>query len=140
MDTSTAMTNLWVDANILLRLITNDPLDLADRSTRLVQRAEQGDITLRVSPLVVAEIVWVLNSFYKYSRTQVADVLIPLLTSEGLLLENSEQVIAALEQMATVNVDFADAYLAEIARQQGETVVSFDRDFRKLNISWIEPE
>ena len=134
------MTNLWVDANILLRLITNDPLDLAERSTRLVQRAEQGDITLRVSPLVVAEIVWVLNSFYKYSRTQVAEVLIPLLTSEGLLLENSDQIIAALEQMATVNVDFADAYLAEIARQQGEAVVSFDRDFRKLNISWIDPE
>jgi predicted nucleic acid-binding protein len=134
------MTNLWVDANVLLRLITNDPLDLAERSTRLVQRAEQGDITLRVSPLVVAEIVWVLNSFYKYSRTQVAEVLIPLLTSEGLLLENSEQIIAALEQMATVNVDFVDAYLAEIARKHGEPIVSFDRDFRRLNISWIEPE
>lgn len=134
------MTNLWVDANVLLRLITNDPLDLAERSTQLVQRAEQGDITLKVSPLVVAEIVWVLNSFYKYSRTQIAEVLIPLLTSEGLLLENSELVIAALEQIATVNVDFADAYLAETARQQGESVVSFDRDFRRLNISWVEPE
>jgi len=134
------MTNLWVDANVLLRLITNDPLDLAARSTRLVQRAEQGDISLKVSPLVVAEIVWVLNSFYKYSRTQIAEVLIPLLTSEGLILENSELVIAALEQIATVNVDFADAYLAEIARQQGESVVSFDRDFRRLNISWVEPE
>ena len=134
------MTNLWVDANVLLSLITNDPLDLAARSTRLVQRAEQGDISLKVSPLVVAEIVWVLNSFYKYSRTQIAEVLIPLLTSEGLILENSELVIAALEQIATVNVDFADAYLAEIARQQGESVVSFDRDFRRLNISWVEPE
>jgi predicted nucleic acid-binding protein len=134
------MTNLWVDANVLLRLITNDPLDLAARSTRLVQRAEQGDISLKVSPLVVAEIVWVLNSFYKYSRTQIAEVLIPLLTSEGLILENSELVIAAFEQIATVNVDFADAYLAEIARQQGESVVSFDRDFRRLNISWVEPE
>jgi len=134
------MTNLWVDANVLLSLITNDPLDLAARSTRLVQRAEQGDISLKVSPLVVAEIVWVLNSFYKYSRTQIAEVLIPLLTSEGLILENSELVIAAFEQIATVNVDFADAYLAEIARQQGESVVSFDRDFRRLNISWVEPE
>ena len=62
------------------------------------------------------------------------------MVSKGLLLENSDQIIAALEQMATVNVDFADAYLAEIARQQGEAVVSFDRDFRKLNISWIDPE
>jgi predicted nucleic-acid-binding protein len=134
------MTNLWVDANVLLRLITNDPTDLAERATQLALRAEQGEVTLRVSPLVVAEIVWVLNSFYKYSRAQVTETLIPLLTSEGILLAQSAQVIAALEQMASVNVDFIDAYLAEVSRREGEAVVSFDRDFKRLNTSWVEPE
>jgi predicted nucleic acid-binding protein len=43
-------------------------------------------------------------------------------------------------QMAKVNVDFADAYLAEAARRDGEAVVSFDRDFRRLDIAWIEPD
>ena len=65
----------------------------------------------------MAEIVWVLNSFYKNSRTQVAEVLIPLLTSDGIHLEDSDQIVAALEQMANANVDFIDAYLAEVARQ-----------------------
>jgi predicted nucleic acid-binding protein len=134
------MTNLWIDANVLLRLITNDPLDLAERASELAKRAEQGEITLRVSPMIVAEIVWVLNSFYRYSRSQVADVLVPLLTSEGILLEESEQVIAALEQMASANVDFMDAYLAAVARREGEAVVSFDRDFKRLNVAWVEPE
>jgi predicted nucleic acid-binding protein len=41
--------------------------------------------------------------------------------------------------MAVSNVDFADAYLAEIARSRGESVVSFDRDFKRLNVSWIDP-
>jgi predicted nucleic acid-binding protein len=133
------MTNLWVDANVLLRLITNDPTDLAERATQLALRAEQGEVTLRVSPLVVAEIVWVLNSFYKYSRAEVTETLIPLLISEGILLVESAQVIAALEQMASVNVDFIDAYLAEVSRREGEAVVSFDRDFKRLNTSWVEP-
>lgn len=31
--------------------------------------------------------------------------------------------------MANANVDFIDAYLAEIARQKGQTIVYFDRDF-----------
>ena len=35
------MSNYWVDANILLRFITNDPLNLAERSARFLQKAEQ---------------------------------------------------------------------------------------------------
>ncbi len=81
-----------------------------------------------------------LNSFYKYSRTQIAEVLISLLTSDGVLLEDTEQIVAALERMATANVDFIDAYLAEVARRNDEAVVSFDQDFRRLEIPWVEPE
>lgn len=100
------MTDLWVDANILLRLLTGDPPELAQRALKLVQKAEQGEVTLKLSPIVVAEIIWVLSSFYKYSRTQIAEVLIPFVTAEGIVLEEAEQVIAALNQMARVNVDF----------------------------------
>ena len=134
------MTNLWIDANILLRLLTGDPPEMAERAVRLAQKAERGEVTLKLLPIVVAEVSWVLNSFYGYSRSEIAQVLIPLMTTEGLLVENVDQVIAALKQMASVNVDFLDAYLAEIARKEGEAVVSFDRDFRRLGIPWIEPE
>jgi len=134
------MTDLWVDANILLRLLTGDPPELAQRALKLVQKAEQGEVTLKLSPIVVAEIIWVLSSFYKYSRTQIAEVLIPFVTAEGIVLEEAEQVIAALNQMARVNVDFIDAFLAEIARRDGGTIASFDRDFRPLDIPWLEPE
>ena len=134
------MTNLWIDANILLRLLTGDTPEMAERTVRLAQKAERGEVTLKLLPIVVAEVSWVLNSFYGYSRSEIAQVLIPLMTTEGLLVENVDRVIAALKQMASVNVDFLDAYLAEIARKEGEAVVSFDRDFRRLGIPWIEPE
>ncbi|UBF29177.1 PIN domain-containing protein [Kovacikia minuta CCNUW1] len=134
------MTELWVDANVLLRLITGDPPELAQRAARLAQRAERGEITLRLATIVVAEVVWVLSSFYGYSRTQIAEVMIPLVTAAGIVSDDIEQVIAALERMATANVDFIDAFLAEVARREGNSVVSFDRDFRRLDIPWIEPE
>ncbi len=134
------MTNLWVDANILLRFFTGEPPDLAQRAFRLIQKAESGEVTLRLSPIVVAEVVWVLSSFYKYSHVQIAEVLLPLVVAEGILLDDLEQVTAALKRMANANVDFIDAYLAEIARQKGETIVSFDRDFKRLEIDWVKPE
>jgi predicted nucleic acid-binding protein len=54
------MSAYWVDANVLLRLITNDPPELAERAASLVERAEQGEVILKVSSIVVAEVVWVL--------------------------------------------------------------------------------
>jgi predicted nucleic acid-binding protein len=134
------MTDFWVDANVLLRFLTGEPPELAERALRLIQRAEKGEINLKLSPIVVAEIVWVLSSFYRYSRTQIAEVLLPLIASDGISCDEIQQVTAALSLMASANVDFLDAYLAEIARYTGESVVSFDRDFRRLGINWVEPE
>jgi predicted nucleic acid-binding protein len=96
---------LWVDANVVLRFLTGDPPEMAAKAMELMSRAEKGAIGLRVSHLVVAEIVWVLSSFYKYAK----------------------------------NVDFADAYLAALARAQEESICSFDNDFEKLNVKWVTP-
>lgn len=132
------MSDLWVDANVLLRFITGEPQEMAQRALRLIERAEQGEVTLRLSPLVVAEMVWVLSSFYRYSRTQIAEVLLPLITATGVVLEEA-QVVIALDRMATANVDFVDAFLAETARIEGGAVASFDRDFSRLGVDWEEP-
>lgn len=134
------MRELWVDANVLLRFVTREPDDLFQRALRLVEQAEQGEVTLRLSPLVVAEIVWVLRSFYRYSRTEIAEVLVPLVTAQGITLQDEDLVVAALNSMARANVDFLDAFLAETVRREGGAVASFDRDFRRLGVPWVEPE
>lgn len=95
---------------------------------------------LRVHAIVVAEAVWVLESFYEYSKQDIAGALIPLLEQPALRVEGARTVVRALETMSERNVDLADALLAETARSRGESVVSFDRDFRKLDIKWREPD
>ncbi len=88
---------------------------------------------------VVAETVWVLESFYEYSKEDISGALIPLLEQPALRVEGARTVVRALETMTANNVDFADALLAETARARGEGVASFDRDFRKLDVEWCEP-
>jgi predicted nucleic acid-binding protein len=134
------MNDFWIDANLILRFLTGEPQDLAERSLRFIQRAERGEITLQITSLVIAEVVWVLGSFYKYPRTQIAETLTAFLGSDGLIVQELQLSLAALERMARANVDFVDAYLAEVTRQTGGTVVSFDRDFRRLEIPWLEPD
>jgi predicted nucleic acid-binding protein len=134
------MIDLWIDANILLRFLTGEPTELANRALRLFERADRGEVRLHVSPMIVAETVWVLTSFYKYPKAQIRDVLQDLLSQDGMAVEQMTIVLATLEQMAVANVDFVDAYLAELVRENKGTIASFDRDFRRLNIDWISPE
>jgi predicted nucleic acid-binding protein len=130
----------WVDANVLLRFLTGEPEEMAARSERLLQRAKSGEVLLRVHPVVVAETVWVLQSFYGHSRKDIAGALVPLLTEHGLKVEGSRVLVSTLESMAENNVDFADALLAESARAHEEGVASFDEDFRKLDVDRYEPD
>ncbi|MBC6475378.1 MAG: PIN domain-containing protein [Hormoscilla sp. GM102CHS1] len=134
------MNDMWLDANVLIRLITTEHPELFQRSLRLVERADRGEVTLRLLPMVVAEVIWVLRYFYQYPRTQIAELLLPLVTRQGVVLEEADIVIATLDRMAIANVDFLDAFLAETARRRGGYVVSFDQDFRRLEVDWVEPE
>ena len=132
-------TPLWLDANVLLRFLTGSPPELAGRAMRLLEEAQRGEITLRVHSVVVAETVWVLESFYEYSKAEISGALVPLLEQPALRVEGARTVVRALEVMAENNMDFADALLAETARSRAEGVASFDKDFRKLDIAWHEP-
>ncbi|RPH56265.1 type II toxin-antitoxin system VapC family toxin [bacterium] len=135
------MKRLWVDANVLLRFLTGEPEGLAERSARLMRRAEAGEIRLVLSPLVVAEIVWVLKSFYGHSYTEIARVVVPLLSADGVEVEQREVMIQALELARDKNVDFLDAVLALQAERNGETVCTFDKaDFKRLPATWISPD
>jgi predicted nucleic acid-binding protein len=96
------MNDFWIDANLILRFLTREPQDLAERTLRFMQRAERGEITLQITPLVIAEVVWVLGSFYKYPRTQIAETLTAFLGSDGLIVQDLQLSLAALERMAAL--------------------------------------
>jgi predicted nucleic acid-binding protein len=72
---------LWLDANVILRFVTKDPPALAARAARLMAKAEQGEVSLYLSTLVLAEVVWVLQSFYQYSIAEIARVLLAFCAS-----------------------------------------------------------
>lgn len=134
------MSRLRVDANVLLRFLTGEPEEMAERAARLIGRAESGEVLLVVTPLVVAEMVWVLKSFYRHALSDIARVLVPLLSADGLEVEDREIMVRALELARDENVDFVDAVLALQAARADETVCTFDEtDFRRLPAEWVTP-
>lgn len=129
-----------MDANVLLRFLTDEPPELAARAATLLEGVQRGELSLKVHSVVVAETVWVLQSYYGYSKQEISGALVPLLVDHGLKVEGLRTVTGALESMAEKNVDFVDALLAQTARSRGEGVASFDADFLKLGVGWHEPD
>ena len=63
---------LLLDSNVLLRFLTGEPKAQAEASRNLFLSAASGEVVLEVCPVVVAEVFYTLESFYKVDREEVA--------------------------------------------------------------------
>ncbi len=127
----------FVDTNILVRHLTGDPPEMAARATAYL-RAEAD---LLLTDLVVAETVYVLESFYETPRAQIAQAVRSLVSAESIICVDPGLVLRAIEVYETDRIDFAEAYLVACAESTGVgKVVSFDRSLDRVqSLERIEP-
>ncbi|MFQ5794464.1 MAG: PIN domain-containing protein [Candidatus Bipolaricaulia bacterium] len=113
------MSKYFVDTNVFLRFLTNDVPTQAEAVVRLLQRAAEGKVVLQTSVLVLAEIVWTLESYYELSREEIKAKVLAILNTPGLQVENAELIGQAILLYVDKNVDYIDAYNAYWMTQQG---------------------
>lgn len=124
---------VYVDANVVLRFLSGDPPDMAAQARSLFEAVERGEVTLWIDEIVLAEVVWVLHSFYQHRPEKISRVLQELLSHEGIETEDKPGLLAALTLFADRNIDFADALVAvHMGRRGIQEIVSFDRHFDHL--------
>jgi predicted nucleic-acid-binding protein len=127
----------FVDTNIFLRFLINDVPHQADACEALFRRAVAGEESLITSDMVIAEIVWVLESYYGLSRTDIRQKVEKILNTRNLDCAGREIIIHALAFYDENNVDYLDAYNAcQLKTTAISEVYSYDRHFDRLN--WIE--
>lgn len=134
---------LFVDTNVIIRLITADDPAHTERARQFFKRVERGEVTATFPEAVLAEVVAVLSSkmLYQLPRDRIAHALTGILRLSGVRLPLKHTYIRALEVYAAMNVDFVDAVIfAYLERTGVTTVVTFDRHFRRFpDITAIEP-
>lgn len=119
---------VFADTNLFLRYLTNDVPVQADAVEALLRRAAAGEIALVVNSLVMAEIVWTLESFYSLPRPDVQARVLAILNTPGLEIADATLLLRAIHWYVEKNVDFADAYNAAWLLSQGiKTAYTFDR-------------
>ena len=121
----------YADTNLFVALFGDSTHPLHERALGLFRRVAEGDLSLIVTAMVVAELVYVARSILGWSREQTATQLGSLLEADGLVVAEQavlQRALALYREWA--RLDFADAYLAAAALESGPaTVASFDTDF-----------
>ena len=127
----------FLDTNVLVRHLTNDPPEQAERATRYIQESDN----LLLPDLIVAEVTFVLDSFYDFTRAEIASGLESTLSEESIVVTDVQLLLRSLEIYEIHRLDFADAYLIALAERTGVgAVASFDRDIdRPGTVTRIEP-
>ena len=131
----------WLDSNIILRYLIRDNEELFQTVNPLFAKAEKGELTLCIHAITVAEVVWTLESFYKYPKESIVNVLTKLITAEGIEVPEEEVLLNALVLYLDANVDYIDAYLAsQAASSSVPTIFTLDRKhFTRLTKNTVFP-
>ncbi|MEK6655266.1 MAG: PIN domain-containing protein, partial [Thermodesulfobacteriota bacterium] len=116
------------DANVFLRYLTNDDPEKANRVESLLDRAAAGEVRLLTTEMVLAEVVWVLESGFGLKNHQIAPMVKAILASPGIEVINGHFVARALDYYLSHNIDFIDVYIAAVMEKlKVADIFSFDR-------------
>jgi predicted nucleic-acid-binding protein len=122
-----------VDANVLLRYLTGEPTTLATRAQRVLEEAEARGVRLVVTSLTLAEVVFVLEHVYRWSRRTIVDGLLKLLAAGVFHVPEVATMERAINWYRDIRrLHFADAYVAAVAATLHAAVISFDRELARL--------
>lgn len=126
-----------LDTNLIIRFLLKD---IPSQAQAVKKMLETYGEELILTDVGLAEIVWVLTSYYQLPRAEVVNKLLDLLSLKTIQA-NREVLIRALELYQSLNIDFIDAYLGAFAQNQGlNDIYSYDKDFDKIkSLKRIEP-
>jgi len=129
-----------IDTNLIVRYLVQDHDKHAKAAGRLFDACDRGDVVILVLPVVLAECVFVLESFYRHPRPDIASALGRLIASPGIEISDLTIHLDALNRYKETTVHFVDCLIAATAVAKNVPVSTFDQDFRKFVDVRVEGE
>ncbi len=110
-----------LDANMILRYLLNDNIQMADEVENLIYSHEV---------LILPEVVYVMSSVYKMNRSDIAYGLISFLETDNVRTNCGNVLYKGIKLYGRVSLDFVDCLLCAYHTVSGYEICTFDK---KLN-------
>ena len=129
-----------IDTNLIVRYLVQDHEKHAKAAGKLFDACDRAELVIVMLPAVLAECVFVLESFYGHPRADIASVLGRLISSPGVEITEATIHLDALSRYKRTKVHFVDCLIAATALAENTPVATFDQDFRKFSEVRVETE
>jgi predicted nucleic-acid-binding protein len=122
-----------LDTNILIRYLTQDDPTQSRKATEIIERQLTQEQPGFVSLVTMAEMVWVLDSVYGFTRQEISAGVERLLRADTLAIQNEQEVFTAAEALKSGRGEFADALIGALGEWAGcDRTYTFDKKARRL--------
>ena len=122
-----------LDTNVIVRYLVGDHPEQAEAARVLLEGLIPGNPGF-ICREVVMEVGWVLERAYRFTRAQIAEVLLDLTASDSLVVEHSDDVAAAAYRYRQGGVGFSDLMVLAAAERAGAVpLYTFDRRLARID-------
>jgi predicted nucleic-acid-binding protein len=129
---------IGLDTNVVVRYITQDHPAQSAAAVKVMDSLS-SDLPGFLSMVVIAEVVWVLQFSYRFTRDEIEHVVERLLRSKELVLERAEIVSQALRKFRASRANFADCLIERCAHAaECQYVLTFDKDAAAIGMRLLE--
>jgi predicted nucleic-acid-binding protein len=134
------MNTYIIDTNVFLRALLDEASEQRMQAVQLLEAVKKGACKALVPEIVLAEVIWVLKSFYEFPKEKQVQAVESILGLSGVRVIAGRDTRKALNWYAESNVKFVDAMIASVAVSHDvDGVISFDTDFKQFPITWVQP-
>lgn len=126
------MKRYLIDTNVILRFLLRDDERLFKKASFYFEQAKNKKITIKVIPEIIFELDYVLRGVYRLKKEEVVKIILKIVKTPFINIENRELLIESLEKYQKISVDLFDIYLFYLGKKEEKEILSFDNDFKKL--------
>ena len=120
-----------LDTNVLVRYITQDDPRQSKMAERAIEKAVAGGAKVLVQPIVLCELVWVLESAYRYGKSEIIAVIEQVMRTVQFEIAEKDVIWKALEDFSGGSADFSDYLIGRANERAGaQTTLSFERSLK----------
>ena len=120
-----------LDTNVLVRYFVKDDKKQGDRAASFIRKTIDSGESCYINHIVFCELVWVLESAYRFKKYEIVDVLEKLLITKQLEIEAKDTVRQALNEYKQGKSDLSDYLIGWLNRSKGcDLTGTFDNNLR----------
>ena len=124
---------IGLGTNILVRYLAQDDPVQSPKATELIEQRLTEENPGFVSVVAMVETAWVLDRAYGLANHEIAAAIERTLQADVLVVENEQEVFAAMIALREGHGSFADALIGGLGRRAGCTrTLTFDRKASQL--------